>query len=358
NGGWTVLHDVRVINGLMIDPTASKPTTVYENAEDPTFPSAWSEHGGQLETAQEAYTQEEIDGVMAASWDLGGDDTPDLMRIYQDPYWKPLGDDRHDYGIKDSLELDFESTGIGLQDWTDYPALTFWMSLDNFKRVDGSRETIRMFYFKVRLQDDGQRNAYFGPLTEGYYLSNNHQGYDSADSPANGAWRQVRIPLAEIDPLRSFDITLVDEVYFYLSDFELRWYNQNEDAEQSIVYNVSSGSEYGVDGEFVFNDGTTEHKVRFWPESPTKHRLYYTDALGDPHGTAWDPVHDHTIQWVPDPGFPAAMEDLYFEDHLNPNLRIDQIQVTGRPASNAYLEYGLPRSFRYAVTHLAEYKTF
>ncbi len=91
-----------------------------------------------------------------------------------------------------------------------------------------------------------------------------------------------------------------------------------------------------------------------------RHRLYYTTG-GDPHDTTVDPdsdPFDHWIYWNPDPADPGNWVFLHFEDAFDPNLRIDQIQVTGKPASNAFLEYGLPRSFRYAVTHLTEYKTF
>jgi len=52
------------------------------------------------------------------------------------------------------------------------------------------------------------------------------------------------------------------------------------------------------------------------------------------------------------------METLCFEDHFNPNLRVDQIQVPGKPGNSTYLEYGLPRCFRYAVINLKEYSPF
>ena len=369
NAGWSVLFDEKVINGLMYEDTSSpppanpNPTRVYETAEDATFPADWIEQGGELETGQEAYTQQDIDDYAAAWWDTGGDETPHLMRIYQNPMWEPLSSltpDKHDYGLEDELELDFQGIGIGLQDWSNYRALTFWMSLDNWKKVSGTRESIRMFFFRVRLQDDPDDNAYFGLSTDGYYLSNYHCGYDSIDSPADSVWRRVRIPLAGIDPDRSFDITTVDEIRFSLRGFELRWYNAILGRNQWIDYDPDSADDYGSQGKFVFHDGTDEYPVRFWRESATQHRLYYTTG-DDAHDTATDPESDPNDEWIywnPDPADPANMPPLYFEDQFNPNLRIDQIQLPGRPDSNATLEYGLPRCFRYAVTHLREYKTF
>ena len=141
NSGWTVLFDERVINGQMYDPTYTRPTHRYEDAEDPTFPFDWRLQGGELLTRQDAYTSEEIDQGRGASWDGGGDNIPNVMRIYQLPDWFPFGGspDNYDYGLQDGVELDF----VVAQDWSDYRAFTFWMSLDNWKKVSGSSETSR-----------------------------------------------------------------------------------------------------------------------------------------------------------------------------------------------------------------------
>jgi hypothetical protein len=363
NAGWAVLFDERVINGLMYDGTVSKPTRVYESAEDSGFPVDWQMHGGELRTRQEEYTQAEIDGREAVWWDTGGDNVPHLMRIYQEPTWEPitsLNPDNHDYGIEDQLEYDHEDLTGTWEDWSSYRALTFWMSLDNFRRISGSRETSRMFYFRVRLEGENPTTfADFDGPSNGYYLSDYHGAYDSATNPADGAWRRVRIPLGEIDPTVAFDIENVDEIRFQLRGFELSWYTPSG-VRRWIDYDTS-GSDYGVQGKFVLHDGGNEWPVRFWQQLPdVRHRLYYTTG-GDPHDTAVDPENDPNDQWIywnPDPAGPTNMVPLYFEDHLDPNMRIDQIQVRGRPPSDAFLEYGLPRAFRYAVTHLQEYEIF
>ncbi|MBW2059369.1 MAG: hypothetical protein JRJ26_17920 [Deltaproteobacteria bacterium] len=71
-----------------------------------------------------------------------------------------------------------------------------------------------------------------------------------------------------------------------------------------------------------------------------------------------DDPHDHWIKWNPDPADPATMENLCFEKEFNPNLRIDQMEVPGKPGRADYLEYGPARCFRYAVTHLKEHNVF
>jgi len=351
NAGWTVLFDEKVINGLIYDEAMSKPTLVYETAEneDGDFPyDKWREVGGELDAGQETYTSQEIADGVAASWDQGGDDSPNLMRIDHDPDWQPASSpnpDRHDYGIYDGLQLDFSPW----QDWTNYRALTFWMSLDNWKEVSGSRETARMFYFKLR--------AGLSALSDGHFpLDKSPPGYyDTIDDPGDGAWKKVRIPLTDIDPTSGFDVTNVAMIRFIFEDFELSWYDPLG-TKQWIDYdtdpkgpNPTDPSDpdpyyYGVQGKFVFHDGVNEHPVRFKLDSG-KYKFFYTDSWGV----------DHDIQWN-DPN--VGMVPLYFEDQFNPNLRIDQIQVPGKPASNPYLEYGLPQCFRYAVTHLREYKTF
>ncbi len=362
NAGWTVLHDVRVINGLMYDPTVSKPTQVYERAENENgdFPyPKWQDFGGELKVEQGLYSPGEIIGGVAASWDLGGGDgLPNVMEIDQIARWRPSGSDDHDFGVSDEVELDFLDTALELEDWRDYRVLSFWMSLDNFRMG----ETVQMFYFRVRLEDAAHNRAYPDPSTDGFNLSEGPNLYDSLEIPGDEAWKKVGIPLAGFVPTRSFDIKSVNEIRFYLYDLLLSW-QDSAGRTQWIDFDPDVTTGYGSDGRYVFHlgytdpYGRTDYSVRFWRESLIRHRLYYTDAGGDPHGTTWDPDHDHTIRWVP-AGNPAVTEPLYFEDHLKPNMRVDHIHVPGRPASNAFLEYGLPRAFRYAVTHLTEHKTF
>jgi hypothetical protein len=354
--GWTVLFDEKVINGLMYDTTVSKPTVVYETAENEMgdFPySKWNEDGNELKLQQGAYTAEEASDGVAATWDLGGDGTPHLMRIYQAPIWKCC-DDTHDFGVTDELQLDFSDLPyIGWQDWSNYRALTFWMSLDNWEKASGTRETLRMFNAWVHLEQGTSPYTYAR-----FYLSEGL--YDSTESPANGLWKHVRVPLGGIDPTIDFDFRNIDQIRFYLYNIRLSWDNASG-VTQWIDYDPTP-SEYGDDGYFVFHlgdpdpYGQTEYPVRFWEEGANRHRLYYTDLGGDPHGTTWDSNHDHTIQWNPDPET-TTMVDLYFEDQFYPNLRIDQIEVPGNPGDNRFLTYGLPRGFRLVVTHLRECPT-
>jgi hypothetical protein len=368
NAGWTVLFDEKVTNGLMYDPAPSidYETQVYETAENENgdFPAPkWQEVGAELKANQETYTPEEIAAGVAASWDLGDDDAPNLMRMYHSFAGLKDGQDDHDYGVSDGLGLYLGSLDFGLQDWSNYRALTFWMSLNNWKIVSGSRETLRMFYSGVQLVDN--------PVTwnlEGFYLSADGL-YDSRDQPGYSAWKCVRLPLALIEPTSDFDIKAVHGVEFWLLDFELSWYTQTDDR-QWIDYDSTPG-EYGSDGYFVFHLGRvdawgkSEYPVRLRKDPISgKHQLFYTEAAPwiDPHqkpgDPGYDPSYDIDIQWNPNPATPAIMQDLYMEDQFNLTMRIDQIQVPGQPASNAFLEYGLPRCFRYAVTHLREYQTF
>lgn len=355
NGGWTVLFDEKVINGLMYDTTLSRPTLIYETAEGENVWYWGGSFGGELRVEKETYTPEEVDAGVAASWDLGGDDTPNVMSIYQQTSWQPSDDD-HDYGVRDGVQLDFAYAPWNeLQDWSNYRALTFWMSLDNYRTVYEDKETRRMSYFRVRLCDENWDHCL------SVSLSSEDNLYDTTENPGNSVWRRVRIPFAKVIGHDSgFYIDRLRDISFWLYDFELSWYKDG--TRQWIDFVPGGHSGYGRDGYFIFHlgnpdsYGVSEYPVRFWPESG-KYKLYYTDAGGSPHGTTWDPNHDHVIQWNPDPST-TDMIDLYFEDQFNPNMRIDQIQLPGKPDSNAFLEYGLPRCFRYGVSHLREHQTF
>ncbi len=141
---------------------------------------------------------------------------------------------------------------------------------------------------------------------------------------------------------------------FYYNDIVVSWYINDSD-EEWIQYDKSTSSGFGVDGYYYYMkfNGTDHEKypVRFKPPDANERRqLYYTDSFGV----------DHDVQWNRDPST-AALENMYYEDTveplksaLNSILKVDRIELPGKPATNSYLEYGLPYSLRLDVTNWNE----
>jgi hypothetical protein len=363
--GWTVIYDENVINGNMYSTALLKPTLTYERveAEDFTTNNNWHTAGAdELKCMQEDYIQEDIDNGRADYGDVGADGVPELMKMYQKPIWHS-GDDNHDFPITDWVYCDFTDAGnvfedsdirIGRQNWDNYTTLHFYMALDNWVKIFGSKSTLRESSFRLRLQDAGG-NWISLPLS---YPSNNW-----VVEPGKVHWIFVRVTPQLFDPLSNFDMRNVVRIEFYSNDILVSWYINDFDREW-IRYDKNTGSGYGLDGYYYymkFNPADPlnpiKYPVRFKsPDLNGRRQLSYEDP---PYTTPGTGTLDD-IQWNLDPNT-STLENMYFEDTLDPLksalnsvLKIDRIELPGKPAANTYLEYGLPQSLRLDVTNWRE----
>jgi len=142
------------------------PTLTYERVEAADFNTSnnWNLAGLELVITQEDYVQEDIDSGQADYRDGGIDGIPELMKLLQQPIWQTMGDN-HDFAISDSVYCDFTDAGnvfedpdisIGPQDWGNYTTINFYMALDNWEKVFGSKKTLKKSYFQVWLYDTGE----------------------------------------------------------------------------------------------------------------------------------------------------------------------------------------------------------
>jgi len=361
--GWTVIYDENVINGNMYSTTPSRPTLTYERveAEDFNTTNNWDREGLELYHEQEDYIPE--DRVDQADYlDKGIDEIPDLMKMYLEPIWRhfdpdPTQQNNHDFPITDGVYCDFTDVGnvfedsdisIGPQNWDNYTTIHFYMALDNWEKVFGSKTTRRQSYFRVLLYDTNLNTLpiHLSPFTNPIYPNN-----DWVDELGKVQWKLVRITPQLIDPLSNFDMTSVVRIEFYYNDIRVSWYINDFDMEY-IRYNKDDATGYGDDGYYQYSksDGS---KYPVWFQPPDGNgmmQLYYTDFV----------LGDQPIQWNWDPST-SVLEDMYFKDTLDPLksaldsvLKVDRIELPGKPASNDHLEYGLPHCLRLEVTNWKE----
>jgi hypothetical protein len=361
NDGWTVIYDENVINGNMYSSAADsilKPTLTYERVEAEDFNTAnnWDREGLELYHGQEDYIPEDIDNAQADYLDVGIDGTPELMKMYQAPIWKDPPDpepNNHDFPISDGVYCDLTDLGnvfedsdinIGPQDWENYTTIHFYMALDNWEKVFGSKRTLRKSSFQVLLYDTGGNT-----LTLNLSYPNN----DWVAELGKVHWELVRITPQLIDPLSNFDIGNVARIEFYYYDILVRWYINDTDWEW-IAYDNTDTTGYGDDGYYYYMkfNGTDHDKypVQFRPPDANGRKLSYED----PPGTIND------IEWNWDPST-STREPMYFEDTVDPqrsalnsSLKVDRIELPGKPAANNHLKYGLPHSLRLEVTNWQE----
>jgi hypothetical protein len=361
--GWTVIYDENVINGYMYSATISKPTITYERveAEDFNTNNNWHNPDWELREWQENYIQEDIDSAQADYADGGGDGTPELMKLVHDQgliwsYTPP------DFAVSDNVYCDFidpanifqdSDISIGLQDWDYYPTIHFYMALDNWEKTSGSKTTLRKSYFQIWLSDAGGNKLTFNLSADANPIYPNN---DWGAEPGKSHWRLVRLTPQLIDPLSNFDFTSVTHLDFYYNDILVRWYINGTDTEW-IRYDKDDSTPYGKDGYYYYmkfnGTGHDKYPVQFKPpDADGRRQLQYEDPAGS--GIFYD------IQWNWDPST-ATLEDVYFEDTLNPQksafdsvLKVDRIELPGKPASNNFLEYGLPHCLRLDTTNWSE----
>jgi hypothetical protein len=370
--GWAVIYEEYVINGLMYSTAVSKPTLTYERAEAEDFNSSnnWELTASppQLAYTQGKYIADEIVTAQGDFDDLGVDDLPELMRVYTNRVgWQP----KSYTAIGETLRLDF-TTGdfedsdipdFSRQNWEYYDAITFWMALDNFKRTstDGTKTTRREAKYIIRLRDAGGNTI--PVLVETLYPESqwgtvryHHIGDEymneirdlTAGEKANGEtysrWKRVKISLNNPDN-SNFDFSRVERFDIRYQDLRISWTVDPAKPNARVQWEGSYFS-------YLYEDGTTGGSI----DGKDNQGDLFSDppAPNDGFNYLYDDstVPYEWIKWIEDPN--SSTKIRIREEVLMPTLRIDRIELPGKPAANTYLEYGLPHSLRLDVTNWHE----
>jgi len=370
--GWAVIYDENVINGNMYSTTISKPTLTYERVEveDFNLSNNWqvNESLPQMLYTQGIYTQDEKD-TMQGDYSDGGEDTvPEVMRVYTDhASWGPKGP----HALGEILSLDFTSadfedpdiSDLSLQDWDYYDTITLWMALDNLKRTstDGTKATRREARYDIRLKDGGG-NTISIPLNSLYpeaewgTVRYHHTGEDymneirdlTATEKANGEayskWKRIEITPNDIDPGVNFGFSNVEEFAIAYTSLKLSWTVEVGKSDAKVEwrwghfrYTNENGTYRSIDNKYMQGD--------LYNDPPAPNDGYY--YLVDDSSAPW-----FWIRWIEDPD--SSTEVRMREEVLMPTLRIDRTELPGKPATNNYLEYGLPHCLRLDVTNWSE----
>jgi len=370
--GWTVIYDENVINGSMYSTVQSKPTLTYERVEAEDFNSSnnWrpNESTPELLYTQGRYTQDEIDSMQGDYADPGVDDLPEVIRIYTDrTRWQP----QSPYELGEYLMLyfpdgDFEDPDIpdrSLQNWDYHDTITLWMALDNFTRTstDGTKTTRREARYQIRLRDAGG-NTVTIPLdalypesewgTVRYHHTGTPEEYlneirnlttgEKTDGETYSSWKRVKITTKDIDPGVNFDFRNVEEFDIRYVDMEVSWTVDPLKPDARMEW-MGSYFEY-IDEDGVSNSiNEKRQEGDLYNDPPTPSDGYYY---------LYDPDTPLYVRWIEDPN--SSTEIRMREEVVMPTLRIDRLELPGKPASNNYLEYGLPYSLRLEVTNWHE----
>jgi hypothetical protein len=369
--GWAVIYDEYVINGLMYSTAVSKPTLTYERAEAEDFNSSnnWrltESPNPELAYIQGRYTQDEIGSMHGDYVDGGIDELPELMRVYTNRVgWQP----KSYTAIGETLRLDF-TTGnfedsdipdFSRQNWDYYDTITFWMALDNFKResTDGTKTTSRRAEYTIRLRDAGGTTIPLAldslyPETQWGTVRYHHVGDEymneirdlTGGEKANGEtysrWKRVKISLNNPDN-SNFDFSGVERFDIRYTNLEVSWTVTVGKTDARVAW-FSASNEF----QYVNEDGSS------WDIDEKRLEGNLTDraAASDGYYYLYNNADDLSIRWFEDPN--SSTDVRMREEVLMPTLRIDRIELPGKPAANTYLEYGLPHSLRLDVTNWRE----
>lgn len=309
--------------------------------------------------------------------DLGddNDNVPEVMRVFTDRInWVPRNGPR---AINETLRLYFPSGNFGdpnipdfsQQNWDYYDTITFWIALDNFTRTstDGTRTTRREAYYHIRLRDsDGNTiliplsNLY--PLQEWGTVQYHHTGTpeeymneirdltagEKANGEAYSTWKRVKITPNDINPGIFFDFRNVLEFGIRYFDFNLSWTVVVGKPDAKVEWS-NSGSYFRFideDGNWQIIDGKDmQGDLNNDPPAPNDGYNYLYDYNNTTGIYTW-------FRWYEDPN--SSTDVRMREEVLMPTLRIDRLELPGKPATNNFLEYGLPYSLRLDVTNWRE----
>jgi hypothetical protein len=383
NDGWAVIYDENVINGKMYSTAMLKPTVTYERAEASDFNSSnnWrvtNDSNPEFLHTQGIYTDDERDPPQGDSNDHGddNDDLPELMRLYTErDQWLP----KDHRALREILSLNFPS-GVfedpdisavtqpdGSQNWDFYDSITFWMALDNFKRTgtDG-KITRREARYQIRLRDSNGNTISF-PLenfypesewgTVRYHHTGSPEEYmneiriltpgETTNGETYSSWKRVKISLNKIDPGAALDLRSLVAFDIRYVDMELSWMIDPAKPVRKVIwydnryfrYIDENGNWRSIDGKD--NQGNLSDD----PPAPNDGYYYlYDDAV----------VPFYWFRWIEDPE--SSTEIRMREEVLMPTLRIDRLELPGKPLTNDHLNYGFPHCLRFEVTNWKEFK--
>jgi hypothetical protein len=379
NDGWTVIYDENVINGYMYSTTIAKPTLTYERAEAEDFDSSnnWrsNESTPELLHKQGIYTQNEIDTTQGDSSDPGEDNLPELMRVYTDrPRWQPK-DTMGPQALGETLRLDF-TTGdfedphipdYSPQNWIYYDTITFWMALDNFKRTntDLTKTTRREARYVIRWRDSFG-NTISIPLdslypesgwgTVKYHHTGTPEEYmneirdltpeEEGNGETSSEWRRVKITTNDILPSVDFNFGSVAEFGIRYVDMRVSWTVDVGKPDARVIWYNNSYFRY-IDENDAWEsiDGKLQRGNPLGESPDDGYNYLYYDYNETTGVYSW-------VKWIEDPN--SSTELRMREEVLMPTLRIDRLELPGKPAANNHLEYGLPHSLRIEVTNWRE----
>jgi hypothetical protein len=332
---------------------------------------------------QGRYIQDERDTTQGDSNDLGddNDDLPELMRVYTDRNrWRPKKDlmGIEYQAIGESLILNFPS-GVfedpdisavtqpdGSQNWDFYDSITFWMALDNFERTsaDLSKTTRREARYQIRLRDISGNTISIPldslyPKTKWGRVKYHHTGTseeymneirdltlgEKANGETYSSWKTVKISLNNIDPETAFDLRSLVEFDIRYVDMKLSW-------------TVAGGTRKVTWTGDYFRYYLDETNWRSIDKKDNKGDLYSDPPTpNDGYNYLYDDKDDPIFfwfTWIEDPD--SSTEIRMREEVLMPTLRIDRLELPGKPLTNDYLNYGFPHCLRLEVTNWKEFK--
>jgi hypothetical protein len=341
-------------------------------AEDFNSSNNWrsNESNPEFLHTQGTYTQDEIDTMQGDYADGGVDALPELMRLYTErTEWLPK--DHRALGETLSLDFlngDFEDPDIpdfSLQNWEFYDTVAFWMALDNFKRTntDGTKTTRREARYVIRLSDSGG-NTISIPLeilypesewgTVRYHHTGTPEEYineirdltagEKANGEAYSRWKRVKITPKNIDPGVDFDVRNVERFQIRYRDLELRWTVDPAKQDARLIWYdnryfrvIDEDDDWeSIDGKDTVGDLDSD------TDPNDGYNYLYTEDSGV---YTW-------FRWYEDPD--AAADVRMREEVLMPTLRVDRLELPGKPATNNHLEYGLPSALRLEITNWHE----
>jgi hypothetical protein len=333
-GGWAVVFDRHVINGLM---GLSPQTHILDRFETESgLDACWSRTGQVLEMPKQgSYHPDEIDNQAADSGDGGIDANPQVLRITITP-----GID--DAGVGDTLQLHLDGSPADcdarLYDWATFRSLRFFMVLDNYRKatgIAGGRRLIteREVEFSLRLRD--QQDHWIEYDLSNLYEMNRWGDRPYKLDPVSGdvidadpsiddvleghlpGWLSIDVPFNEMQGHEDFDLENVAEVHFRVNAVDLDWRIEDE--------------ETGTIGRWVLEDLDGELKYRPMGAGPRSVR----EAPGDGRLQFWDPTLDTWVDilWdgdaVDQGGDGDFADDFLHAADLKSTLRVDRLILPG-----------------------------
>ncbi len=361
-GGWALLFDRHVINGIMgVMPR----TVLVDGFEGDGLGPCWATSGEVTTIAQGGYLQDERLNGAGDSTDPGRDGVPEVLRMTVSPLVEDSGE-----GEMVRLVLDGSLGGCaaGLRDWGAYSEIDLYMALDNYRRATdlGGGSTLtteREARFSLVLLDGANPpNQLVGALeytngywSEGPYILSQGEVQDpdpTRDDYLEGRlprWRRIELKFSDLQggAMGAFDFLAVKELQVRCASpsgqgcFRLRW--SVTDALGSVVHSRELYSRSGDNRLYYRRDGSDGLTV---VRSPGDGHLQYLDpsVSPDPIDVLWD------ADGVDNDGDSDFEDDLLFEDALRTTLRVDRICLPG----GAMLNYGLPVAFALEVTRWRE----